>query len=86
MRHRLPEEKKLLGSLKEAIVKSGLRDGMTISFHHCFREGDMIIGQVLETISEMGIKELRFAPSAVVNIQDLSISKYMISMQNRGLF
>ena len=45
------------------------QDGMTISFHHSFREGDMIIGQVLTAISELGIKGLRFAPSAVVNIK-----------------
>ena len=28
---------KLLGSLKEAIEKTGLKDGMTISFHHHMR-------------------------------------------------
>ncbi|MDV3182509.1 MAG: citrate lyase subunit alpha, partial [Candidatus Phytoplasma australasiaticum] len=31
---------KVLNSLEEAIVKSGLKDGMTISFHHAFRHGD----------------------------------------------
>ena len=35
--HRIPGSTKLLGSLKEAITASGLTDGMTISFHHCFR-------------------------------------------------
>ena len=71
--HRLPGDTKLLGSLEEAIRASGLKDGMTISFHHSFREGDKIIGQVLTAIRTLGIKGLRFAPSAVVNIKHPSI-------------
>ena len=47
---------KLVPSLEEAIRLSGLEDGMTISFHHSFREGDKIIGQVLTAIRELGIK------------------------------
>ena len=66
-------ENKLLGSLREAIRAVGLRDGMTISFHHSFREGDQVTGQVLTAIRELGIKGLRFAPSAVVNITNPSI-------------
>ena len=69
--------KKLLGSLEEAIVASGLRDGMTVSFHHSFREGDMIIGQVLTAIRKLGIRHLRFAPSAVVNIRNPSIVDFV---------
>ena len=60
---------KLMPDLKAAIEACGLKDGMTISFHHSFREGDKIIGQVLSCIKELGIKGLRFAPSAVVNIK-----------------
>ncbi|MBP3486601.1 MAG: citrate lyase subunit alpha, partial [Oscillospiraceae bacterium] len=59
--HTVPGESKLKADLKEAILASGLKDGMTISFHHSFREGDMIIGQVLTAIRELGIKGLRFA-------------------------
>ena len=68
---------KLLGSLEEAIRATGLRDGMTISFHHSFREGDMVIGQVLTAIRKLGIKGLRFAPSAVVNIKNPSIVDFV---------
>ena len=68
---------KLLGSLEEAIRATGLRDGMTISFHHSFREGDMVIGQVLTAIRNLGIKHLRFAPSAVVNIKNPSIVDFV---------
>lgn len=77
MGHRAPGETKLLPDLKEAVRASGLKDGMTISFHHSFREGDQIIGQVLTAIREMGIKGLRFAPSAVVNIKNPSIVDFV---------
>lgn len=75
--HRIPGDTKLLPTLKDAIVASGLMDGMTISFHHSFREGDMIIGQVLIAIKDLGIKGLRFAPSAVVNIKNPSIVDFV---------
>ena len=73
-----PEDgKKLCDNLVDAIKKTGLKDGMTISFHHCFREGDMVIGQVLTAIRSLGIKHLRFAPSAVVNIKNPSIVDFV---------
>ena len=75
--HRIPGDSKLVPDLKAAIVASGLKNGMTISFHHSFREGDQIIGQVLIAIRELGIKGLRFAPSAVVNIKNPSIVDFV---------
>ena len=77
MGHLLPGSTKLLSSLEEAILKSGLKDGMTVSFHHCLREGDQIVGQVLTAVRKLGIKNLRFAPSAVVNIQDPSVAEFV---------
>ena len=74
---RVPGDTKLLGSLEEAIRASALKNGMTISFHHSFREGDRIIGQVLTAIRALGIKGLRFAPSAVVNIKNPSIVDFV---------
>ena len=68
---------KLLGTIKEAVQACGLKDGMTISFHHSFREGDEIVGQVLTAIRELGIKGLRFAPSAVINIKNPSIVDFV---------
>lgn len=70
-------DSKMLGSIEEAVKATGLKDGMTISFHHSFREGDEIIGQVLTAIRNLGIKHLRFAPSAVVNIKNPSIVDFI---------
>ena len=72
-----PDQSKLLPSLTEAIRAVGLKDGMTISFHHSFREGDLVVGQVLEAIRALGIKDLRFAPSAVVNPKGLSLASFV---------
>ena len=41
--HRVPGGNKLVPTLKDAIIASGLKDGMTISFHHSFREGDKVM-------------------------------------------
>lgn len=67
---RKPRETKLVGSLREAIEKTGLKDGMTISFHHHFREGDRVMNQVLAEIAHMGIKNLTIAPSSIANVHE----------------
>ena len=65
-----PGNQKLLGSIREAIEKTGLKDGMTISFHHHFREGDYVINMVMDEIAKMGIKNLSIAPSSIANIHE----------------
>ncbi len=55
---------KQVASLKEALVKAGLKDGMTISSHHHFRNGDLIMNQVFDIAKELGVKDLRWFPSA----------------------
>lgn len=60
-----PEDgNKQVGSLKEALIKSGLKDGMTISTHHHFRNGDLLANQIFDIAKELGIKDLRWFPSA----------------------
>lgn len=55
---------KKVSGLKEALLKSGLKDGMTISTHHHFRNGDLIANQVFKIASELGVKNLIWFPSA----------------------
>ena len=61
---------KLLGSLKEAIEKTGLKDGMTISFHHHMRNGDYVLNMVLAQAAEMGIKNLTVNASSIFDIHE----------------
>lgn len=65
-----PWEEKLLGSIEEAIKKVGLKDGMTISFHHHFRNGDKVGNMVVDAIAEMGIKNITLAPSSMFPVHD----------------
>jgi len=55
---------KTIPNLKEALIKAGLKDGMTISTHHHFRNGDLISNQIFDIAHELGIKNLRWFPSA----------------------
>jgi citrate lyase subunit alpha/citrate CoA-transferase len=63
-----PDQCKLINSIEEAIVKCGLKDGMTISFHHHFREGDYILNMVVDTIARLGIKNLTLASSSLSSV------------------
>ena len=65
-----PGDQKLLASIREAIEKTGLKDGMTISFHHHFREGDYVINMVMDEIARMGIKDLTIEPSSIANVHE----------------
>jgi citrate lyase subunit alpha/citrate CoA-transferase len=55
---------KQVASLKEALQKAGLKDGMTISTHHHFRNGDFLANMVFDIANELGIKGIRWFPSA----------------------
>ncbi|MBU1101091.1 MAG: citrate lyase subunit alpha [Bacteroidetes bacterium] len=55
---------KVVKNLKEALKKAGLKDGMTISTHHHLRDGDVLTNQLFDTIKSMGIKNIRWFPSA----------------------
>ena len=50
----LPRLNKLVDTIEQAVLKSGLKDGMTISFHHHFRNGDYIVNMVMDVISIWG--------------------------------
>ncbi len=51
-------------SLKDALRKCGLKNGMTISTHHHFRDGDLLANQVFDAAHEMKVKDLVWFPSA----------------------
>jgi citrate lyase subunit alpha/citrate CoA-transferase len=55
---------KVVPSLREALKRAGIRDGMTISTHHHFRNGDKVANILFDTIAGMGIKDIMWFPSA----------------------
>ncbi len=55
---------KVVGSLREALEKCGVRDGMTVGTHHHFRNGDFVANTVIDTLADMGVRDMVWAPSA----------------------
>lgn len=55
----------LLGSYSELFDKLGIKDGMTLSFHHHLRNGDYVLNAVCEEIKRRNLKNMKLAPSSV---------------------
>ncbi|MCP5061127.1 MAG: citrate lyase subunit alpha [Ignavibacteriae bacterium] len=55
---------KVIKNLRDALKKAGLKDGMTISTHHHLRNGDVVTNLMFDVIKSMGIKGIRWYPSA----------------------
>lgn len=66
-----PTNNKVAPDLTEAIKRSGLQSGMTISFHHHLRNGDAVVGMVLAAIEKLGIKGITLAPR-------ISVPQYLV--------
>lgn len=64
----LPKLNKMLDTVEQAVMRTELKDGMTISFHHHFRNGDYILNMVMDVISNLGIKDLTLASSSLTDI------------------
>lgn len=58
-------ESKLVASIEEAIDKVGLKDGMTVSFHHHMRNGDYVTNMVMKVIEAKGYKNIHVAASGL---------------------
>jgi len=61
---------KVVKDLRDALMKAGLKDGMTISTHHHFRNGDLIAKQIFDIAHELGVKDLTWYPSASFPCQE----------------
>ena len=62
--------KLLKGGIREALETCGLKDGMTLSFHHHFREGDLVVNMVMEEVHRMGVKDLTISASSLGKAHD----------------
>jgi len=60
-----PGESKLIASIEEVFAKIGIKDGMTLSFHHHFRDGDYVLNMVLAVAAKLGLKNLGVASSSI---------------------
>ena len=62
-------QNKIADSLEE-VIKENLKDGMTISFHHHFRNGDFAFNKVMDLIIKLGYKDLTLAPSSLTGVMN----------------
>ena len=58
-------QSKLVANIHDVLVKCGIKDGMTLGFHHHFREGDYIVNMVMEEVHKMGIKDITICASSL---------------------
>lgn len=63
-------DSKVVKDLPTALQKCGIKDGMTLSFHHQLRNGDFILNHALEVAKDLGIKDLRLAQTAMFNVHE----------------
>lgn len=57
---------KLVASIEEVIKLCGLKDGMTVSFHHHLRDGDAVLPMVMQKIDEMGFHNITVSTSGIL--------------------
>ena len=60
-----PGRGKLVSSIREVLEKCNLRDGMVLSFHHHFRDGDYIVNMVMAQVAAMGVRDITICASSL---------------------
>lgn len=65
-----PGDDKVLISIDEALDKAGIKDGMTVSFHHHLRNGDFVLNMVMYAIAKRGVKDITVAASSIFPIHE----------------
>ena len=84
---------KIRKTIREAIVDSGLKSGMTVSFHHHLRNGDYVLNMVKDEIARLGIRDLTVNASSLFDahaplkehIQNGVVTKLLTDYMSAGL-
>ncbi len=83
---------KRLPDLRTALERCGLSDGMVISTHHHFRNGDKVALVALNAAAELGAKDLMWFPSAsfpchapVIDLMDRGVVHHIEGSMNGPL-
>lgn len=66
-----------LKDFDEVLDEINIQDGMTITFHHHFREGDILLETVLDKLAARGVKDLVLAPSSLTNAHSEAVIKHV---------
>ena len=84
---------KIRKTIREAIIDSGLKSGMTVSFHHHLRNGDYVLNMVMDEIARLGIRDLTVNASSLFDahaplkehIQNGVVTKLLTDYMSAGL-
>ena len=68
--HMDPGKSKLVESIAEALKRCEIRDGMVLSFHHHFREGDYVVNMVMKEVQKMGIRDITICATSLGKAHD----------------
>ena len=60
-----PKDDKMVESIRKSLELCEVKNGMTISFHHHFRNGDYLVNMVVDELAEMGIKDITIVASSL---------------------
>jgi citrate lyase subunit alpha/citrate CoA-transferase len=65
-----PKHSKVVASIEEVLKKCGIKNGMTLGFHHHFREGDFVVNMVMKAVHDMGIRDITICASSLGKAHD----------------
>lgn len=68
-----PKGSKLLPTIRDALEKCGIRDGMRLGFHHHFREGDLIVNTVMQAVHDMGVRDITLCASSLGKAHEMLV-------------
>ncbi len=70
-----PRGAKVYPDLEKALDAAGVRSGMTISFHHHYREGDVIVNMIVDALARRGVRDLVLAPSSLTSVHSPLVAR-----------
>ena len=59
---------KIVKTIREAIELAGVKNGMTVSFHHHLRNGDYVLNMVMDQIAALGIRDINVNASSLFDV------------------
>ena len=59
---------KVVNTIREAVKLAGLKDGMTVSFHHHLRNGDFVLNMVMDEIAAQGYRDINVNASSLFDV------------------
>lgn len=64
----VPGKEKVVEGIRKSLELCEIKDGMTISFHHHFRNGDYLVNMIVDEIAAMGIRDITIVASSLQSV------------------